>query len=83
MKRWANTGPNGEMQEHPLGEFVLLAPIREQLEGLVREWRDKPKLRQHLKGVQAQYYLDGEEDMAAQCADQLEALVGAVGEETK
>jgi hypothetical protein len=29
LRRWANIGPEGVMQEHPLGEFVLLADVRE------------------------------------------------------
>ena len=27
IKRWANTGPNGEMEEHPQGEFVLAVDV--------------------------------------------------------
>jgi hypothetical protein len=71
-------GSVGEQQiTHPL-EDLALAPIREQLEGLIREWREATVGIGNYGTMRPLNEI--EKAIARACADQLEALVGAVGE---
>jgi hypothetical protein len=56
----------------------LVDPIREQLEGLVREWREATVGIGNYGTMRPLNEI--EKAIARACADQLEALVGAVGE---
>ena len=80
-------GAIGPYSQAAVDFLEALAPIREQLEGLVREWRSgihAERLRERYNSHSGDYLCAASAlDELLECADQLEALVGAVGKATK